>query len=97
MSGEGGRKRPQSNTMNNTKNNPQPQVQEPWKEKKMRDEEQHELFVQWLTLLLRDDHGRAVIRAMVEEHELPVIDLAHGKQLATKMPTGQPADFQASC
>ena len=62
----------------------------------MREEEQHELFVQWLTLLLRDDHGRAVIRAMVEEHELPVIDLAHGKQPATKMPAGQPTDFQGS-
>lgn len=79
MSGEGGRKRPQSNTMNNTKNNPQPKVQEPLKAKKMRDEEQHELFVQWLNMLLRDDHGRAVIRAMVEEHEVPVIDDAEGR------------------
>ena len=79
MSGEGGRNRPQSNTMNNTKNNPQPKVQEPLKEKQMRDEEQHELFVQWLNMLLRDDHGRAVIRAMVEEHEMPVIDDAEGR------------------
>ena len=81
MSGEGGRNRPQSNTMNNTKNNPQPKVQEPLKEKQMRDEEQHELFVQWLTLLLRDDHGRAVIRAMVEQHEMPVIDDAEGRSV----------------
>ena len=79
MSWEGGRKCPHSNTMNNTKNNPEPKVQEPLKEKKMRDEEQHELFVQWLTLLLRDDHGRAVIRAMVEQHEMPVIDDAEGR------------------
>ena len=79
MSGEGGRNRPQSNTKNNTKNNPQPKAQEPLKEKKMRDEEQHELFVRWLTLLLRDDHGRAVIRAMVEQHEMPVIDDAEGR------------------
>jgi len=65
--------------MNNTKNNPQPKVQEPLKEKKMRVEEQHELFVQWLTLLLHDDHGRAVVRAMVEQHEMPVIDDAEGR------------------
>lgn len=45
----------------------------------MRDEEQHELFVQWLTMLLRDDHGRAVIRAMVEQNEMPVIDDAEGR------------------
>lgn len=49
------------------------------KEEKMRGEEQRELFVQWLTLLLRDDHGRAVIRAMVEQHEMPVIDDADGR------------------
>lgn len=79
MSGGGGQKRPHSNTMNNTKNNPQPKVQEPLKEKKMRGEEQSEIFVQWLTMLLRDDHGRAVIRAMVEQHEMPVIDDAEGR------------------
>lgn len=45
----------------------------------MRVEELHELFVQWLTLLLRDDHGRAVIRAMVEQHEMPVIEDAEGR------------------
>lgn len=47
----------------------------------MRNEERHELFVQWLNLLLRDDHGRAVIRAMVEQHELPVIDDAEGRNV----------------
>ncbi len=45
----------------------------------MRNEERHELFVQWLTLLLSDDRGRAVVRAMVEEHEMPVIDDAEGR------------------
>lgn len=96
MSGEDGRNCPQSNTMNNTKNNPQPKVQEPLKVKKMRDDEQHEFFVQWLTLLLRDDHGHAVVRAMVEEHEMPVIDFAHGERRATNRPACQPTDFQAS-
>lgn len=45
----------------------------------MRSEERHELFLQWLTLLLRDDQARAVIRAMVEEHEMPVIEDAAGR------------------
>ena len=45
----------------------------------MRNEERHELFLQWLTLLLRDDHGRAVIRTMVEQHEMPVIDDTEGR------------------
>jgi hypothetical protein len=82
--------------MSNTKNNHQPKIQESLKGKKMRDEEQHELFVQWLNILLRDDHGRAVIRAMVEQHEMPVIDFAHGERRATNRPACQPADFQAS-
>ena len=47
----------------------------------MRGEEQRELFVQWLTLLLRDDHGRAVIRAMVEQNEMPVIEDAEGRAI----------------
>ena len=37
-------------------------------------EETHELFVQWLNALVQDTRGRAVIRQMVEAHELPVID-----------------------
>ena len=60
--------------MSNTKNNHQRKIRESSKGKKIRNEERHELFVQWLNVLLRDDHGRAVIRAMVEEHEMPVID-----------------------
>ena len=59
----------------------------------MQHAERHELFVQWLTMLLRDDHGRAVIRAMVEQNEMPVIDLAHRKRRATEMSMRQPADF----
>ena len=45
----------------------------------MRDAERHDLFVHWLTMVLQDDHGRAVVRAMVEEHEMPVIDDAAGR------------------
>ena len=41
-------------------------------------EPRHEMFVQWLTGLLRDDHGRAVIRELVKQHELPVIDRDRG-------------------
>ena len=67
--------------MSNTKNNPAPKVQEPLKEKEMRGEERHELFLQWLTLLLRDDQARAVIRAMLEEHEIPVIEDAAGSSV----------------
>lgn len=62
--------------MNNTKNNPTPGRQKPLKEKKMQGAQRHDLFVQWLTLLLSDDRARAVIRAMVEQHEMPVIDAA---------------------
>lgn len=42
-------------------------------------EEMHELFVQWLTSLVQDTRGRAVIRQMVEQHELPVIEDADGR------------------
>lgn len=66
--------------MNNTKRNTQPKNSNPLKGKKMPDAERHELFFRWLTVLLHDDHGRAVIRAMVEQHEMPVIDLAYGAQ-----------------
>lgn len=59
--------------MSNTKNNHQA-----LKETKTL-EELHELFFQWLTTLLRDERGRSVIRTMVEEHELPVIDDAAGR------------------
>lgn len=59
--------------MSNTKNNHQA-----LKESKTL-EELHELFFQWLTTLLRDERGRSVIRTMVDEHELPVIDDAAGR------------------
>ena len=79
MSGESGRKRPHNNTMNNTKRNTQPMKNSnSLKGKKIPDVDRHELFVQWLILLLRDDQGRAVIRAMVEQNEMPVIDRAYG-------------------
>ena len=45
----------------------------------MLERERHELFVHWLTVLLHDDRGRAVIRAMVEQHEIPVIEDATGR------------------
>lgn len=59
--------------MSNTKNNHQALK----KSKTL--EELHELFFQWLTTLLRDERGRSVIRTMVDEHELPVIDDAAGR------------------
>lgn len=59
--------------MSNTKNNHQD-----LKEARTL-EELHELFFQWLTTLLRDERGRSVIRTMVDEHELPVIDDAAGR------------------
>jgi hypothetical protein len=40
--------------------------------------ELHDLFLQWLMLLLSDDRSRAEIRAMIEQHEMPVIDGATG-------------------
>lgn len=59
--------------MSNTKNNHQALK----KSKTL--EELHEMFFQWLTTLLRDERGRSVIRTMVDEHELPVIDDAAGR------------------
>ena len=44
----------------------------------MQEAERHELFVYWLTMLLHDGRGRAVVRAMLEENEMPVIDFARG-------------------
>lgn len=44
----------------------------------MQEAERHELFVHWLMMLLHDDRGRTAVRAMLEEHEMPVIDLARG-------------------
>lgn len=77
MSGEGGRNRPQSNPMNNTKNNPSRERRTLKGRKK--DPDLQGLFVQWLTNLLQDTRSRAVIRAMVDQHEMPVIDDAEGR------------------
>lgn len=74
MSGEGGQKRPQSNTMNNTKRNTRPKLSATRKMGITQREPRHEVFVQWLAMLLRDEHGRGVIRELVKEHELPVIE-----------------------
>lgn len=59
--------------MSNTKNNHQAL------KKAKTAKELHEQFFQWLTTLLCDEQGRSVIRTMMEEHELPVIDDAAGR------------------
>jgi hypothetical protein len=77
--------------MNNTKRNTQPtRNSNSLKEKKMPDADQHELFVQWLTMLLRDDHGRAVIREMVEQNEMPVIDDSDRRSVQPRYRVGHP-------
>ena len=77
MSGEGGQNRPQSNTMTNTKNNPRRDHRT--LKKRREGEDLQELFVQWLTALLQNTRTRAVIRAMVEQHEMPAIDDEAGR------------------
>ena len=72
MSGEGGQNRPQSNTMSSPKNNTT-QTHQTFKGRREK-KDLEELFLQWLTTILRDTRGRAVIRSMVEQHELPVIE-----------------------
>lgn len=62
----------------------------------MKPEKLQTMLIRWLTMLLRDDDGCAVIRAMVEQHEMPVIDLAHGKHSAEKMAVCQQADYHKS-
>ncbi|NBU11577.1 MAG: hypothetical protein EBS84_21660 [Proteobacteria bacterium] len=59
----------------------------------MRETERHELFVHWLTMVLQDNHGRAVVRAMVEEHEMPVIDEATGRRRPATTPRHRPVNF----
>jgi len=77
--------------MNNTKRNTQPKNSNPLKGKKMPGAERHELFVQWLTMLLRDDQGRALIRAMVEQNEMPVIDDAATRAASPRVRVGSPS------
>lgn len=81
MSGEDGQNRPQSNPMSNTKNNPS-RGHRTLKGRK-KGQELQGLFVQWLTTLLQDTRSRAVIRAMVDQHEMPVIDDAEGRTTQT--------------
>ena len=47
--------------------------------KRREGEDLQELFVQWLTALLQNTRTRAVIRAMVEQHEMPAIDDEAGR------------------
>lgn len=60
--------------MSNTKNN----TRRPSRilKKGKNPEEMQDMFVQWLTALVQDTRGRAVVRTLVEENELPVIDHA---------------------
>jgi hypothetical protein len=64
--------------MNNTKRNTRSKLSATRKMGTTQREPRHEVFVQWLTMLLRDEHGRAVIRELVKQHALPVIDLDRG-------------------
>ena len=36
------------------------------------------MFIQWLGAVLRDEQWRAIIRAQVQEHELPIIEAGAG-------------------
>jgi hypothetical protein len=56
--------------MSNTRNNPAART---FKEG-ITPEDLHDLFLDWLNALLRHARTRAILRRMVEEHELAVID-----------------------
>jgi hypothetical protein len=54
-----------------------------FKGKKMQRAYLQTIFIQWLNTTLRDEQWRAYVRAQLQQHELPVIDLALDNELQT--------------